>query len=386
MKAKREDDFLVPKLIQISAIDMTIYKFVLPLMDELRERGWDILVASNDTGYSEDIEQNGYRFCKVDFVRNLSILKNLKALRQMIKLLKKEKPDVIHVHTPIAAVLARVAVLLYGRNICVIYTLHGLIKKPVLLQVEWLMCRMATDYIFTVNQEDRLYLLKHKFLAGKGRVINLNSVGINTKKFSKDEVSEIDVLNLHMELGINKPVIGFVGRLVQIKGVQELLEAFYEVRKTFDCQLLLVGPDDLGERSENTIDLERARKHPDIIMTGKRDDIPELLSLMDIFVSPSYFEGMCVSTLEAMAMELPVIATDIRGIREEITPDVGILVPVGEVQPLVDAMFLMLNNPENAKIIGKRGRARVVKYFDEQRVIKKQLKLFQKFEEKTSKR
>lgn len=372
----------MPKLIEIAAIDMTIYKFVLPLMNELKARNWDILVASNDTGYSKDIVRSGYRFCKVDFVRNLSPVRNLKALYQMVGLLKKEKPDIVHVHTPIAAVLTRLAVLLCGRKTCVVYTLHGLIKRPVLLQVEWLMCKLATDYIFTVNQEDKSYLLKYKFLTGKGRIINLNSVGVNTKKFSKAEVSEEEVLNLHMELNISKPVIGFVGRLVQIKGVHELLEAFYEVRKTFDCQLLLVGSNDLGERPENMVDLEKAIKHPDIIMTGKRDDIPELLSLMDIFVAPSYFEGMCISTLEAMAMELPIIATDIRGIREEVTPDVGILVPVGEVQPLVDAMFLMLNNPAMSKVIGRQGRARVVKYFDEQRVIKKQLKLFQKFEGK----
>lgn len=368
------------KLIEISAVDISIYKFVLPLMQELSKNNWNVSVAANNSGYRNQIIDKGYPVHHIEFVRNLAPVSNIKAFLQLIKLFKKEKPDCIHVHTPIAAVLSRIAGRLTGVP-HIIYTLHGLYKDKPFIQIEKFVCRYCTDYIFTVNEEDKKYLVKNKFIA-KTKIKNINSVGIDTNTFNPKKISENEKIKLKQDLKLNdKPVIGFVGRLVKIKGILELVEAFIEIKKNIDCQLLLIGSTDLGERDQTAINqakqrIKQAGLCKDVIFAGKRDDIPLCLSIMDIFVLPSYWEGMAVSPLEAMSMELPVIASDIRGCREELTPETGILIPSHEVAPLVKAIELLLNNKSKAKAMGVEGRKHVQKYFSVEKSVAKQLKIF----------
>ncbi len=372
------------KLIEISAIDMTICKFVVPLMDKLKEEGFYISVATSDTGYTNQILNKGYKVYNIDFVRNLSPLKNIKAFFQIFKLLRKEKPTYIHVHTPIAAVLGRIAGKITGVPY-IIYTLHGLYKKPILLIIEKYICRYCTDYIFTVNNEDKQYLVKNKFIK-PNKIKNINSVGIDTLKFNPTNITELQKQELRKKLKLNnKPVIGFVGRLVEIKGLLELVEAFIKVRKNIDCTLLLVGSTDLKERDKTTLKtvikrIKAAGIIKEVIFAGQIEDIPLYLSIMDIFVLPSHWEGMAVSPLEAMSMEIPVIVTDIRGCREEITKDTGILIPPYEVEPIVNAIANLLANPEKSKQMGKEGRKRVKKYFSIEQSISKQLDVFRNLE------
>lgn len=370
------------KLIEISAVDISIYKFVLPLMDRLSENGWDISVAANNSGYRNQIIERGYPVHHIEFARNLSPINNIKAFLQLMKLFKKEKPDCIHVHTPIAAVLSRIAGRL-TRVPHIIYTLHGLYKHKPFIQIEKFVCRYCTDYVFTVNEEDKKYLVKNKFI-DKTKIININSVGVDTNIFDPKKISEDQKMKLKKSLKTNnKPIIGFIGRLIKEKGLLELIEAFIKIRNNIDCQLLLIGSSDLGERDQTTIKqakqrIKQAGLCKDVIFAGKRDDIPLCLSIMDIFVLPSYREGMAVCTLEAMSMELPVICSDIKGCREEITSETGILIPSHEITQLVKAMELLLNDTTKAKTMGIEGRKHVQKYFSIEKSVGKQLKIFNK--------
>ncbi len=374
------------KIIEISAIDMTIYKFVIPLMNELKNNGWDISVASSDSGYREKIQQQGYQVYNIDFVRNLSLYKNLKAFIQLIKLFKQQKPDYIHVHTPIAAVLARIAAHI-TKVPHVIYTLHGLNMEAPYLQIEKYVCGHFTDYIFTVNEEDRIYLIENEFI-NPHKIKNLNSVGVDINEFNPKNIDEVQKENLKKELNLkSKPVIGFVGRLVAEKGIDELTDAFIQVKKDIDCQLLLIGSSDLGEREQKTIKtikqkIKQAGLQKDVIFAGQRDDIALCLSLMDIFVLPSHREGMAVSPLEAMSMELPVITTNIRGCREEVTFETGIIIPEGDVNELTKAIKKLLSNPEKSKAMGVAGRKFVSKFFSMKQSVSKQLKVFERLNNK----
>ncbi|HQD50480.1 MAG TPA: glycosyltransferase family 4 protein [Defluviitaleaceae bacterium] len=368
------------KIIEIAAVDITIYKFVLPLMKELKKSGFEVHVAAQNVGYTESLGKEGFKVHNVHMPRNLSPIANIKAFLKLISLFKKEKPDIIHTHTPIASILTRLAAKMTGVP-KIIYTIHGLYMKFPFTQIEKFMCKYCTDIIFTVNQEDKDYLLENKIKTAD-KIININSVGVDINVFNPERFNE-DIKNrLRQELKIQKkPLIGFVGRMIREKGVLELVEAFVKVRKAIPCQLLLVGSAELGERDENTLKQIKAyiadnKLEQDIIMPGHREDIPELLSIMDIFVLPSYREGMPVSLLEAMAMELPVVATDIRGCREEVDGTCGILVPKADVNSLVKALEYLLKNPLEAKAKGKNGRKRVLDLFTIEESVKKQINYF----------
>lgn len=365
------------KLIEIAAVDITIYKFVLPLMRELRKSGYYIEVAAQDVGYSDGINKEGFKVHSINMPRNLSPINNIRALFSLIRLFSKEKPSMIHVHTPIASILARIAAKITGVP-KVVYTLHGLYNKFPFTQIEKIMCRYFTDLIFTVNQEDRDYLIQKKFKQPE-RVVNINSVGIDTTFFNPRKIDEEEKKILREELNIKDyPVIGFVGRIIKEKGVIELLEAFIKVREKIPCQLLLVGSAELGERDEETLKIIKRyifekELEQYVVLAGHREDIPQLMSIMDVFVLPSYREGMPVSILEAMAMELPVIATNIRGCKEEIDESTGILVPKGDIDSLSKAIEYFLENTNIAIEKGKNARKKVCDLFTVDKSVKIQV-------------
>jgi glycosyltransferase involved in cell wall biosynthesis len=234
-----------------------------------------------------------------------------------------------------------------------------------------------------VNEEDKAYLIEHNFIS-KDKIQSINGVGIDTDVFDPDTITQAYKQKLKAELGIaDKPVIGFVGRMVREKGIIELIDAFIEVRQKQECQLLVLGSANLNERDTKTVEVFKQKVkdnhlEADVIIAGHREDIPHLLSLMDLFVLPSYREGMPVSLLEAMSMELPVIATDIRGCREEVTPQTGILVPVEDAISLSVAIEKLLNDKMNAKAMGIEGRKRVQKYFSTEQAVAKQMQIFDK--------
>jgi glycosyltransferase involved in cell wall biosynthesis len=368
------------KLIEISAVDITLYKFALPLMNNLREKGWDVSVCATDSGYRTRLVEQGFLVHDITIPRSLAPTKLIKAFICLIKLMKTEKPDCIHVHTPIAAILARVAGKISGvPNI--VYTLHGLYMKPPFLQLEKWICNHCTDYIFTVNEEDKAYLISHQFIA-KDKIRSINGVGIDTEVFNPNTITDACKQKLKTELGLtNKPVIGFVGRLVREKGIIELIDAFIKVHQNQPCQLLMIGSASLNERDTKTAEVfkQKLKEHNlehDVILTGHRDDIPQVLSVMDLFVLPSYREGMPVSLLEAMSMQLPVIATNIRGCREEVIPQTGILVPVEDHVSLSLAIEKLLNDKTTAATMGIEGRKRVIQYFSTEQAVEKQMQIF----------
>lgn len=372
-----------PKIFELSALDVTLYRFMLPLMKELRHHGFEIICGARDLGYLDKLEKEGFEAYDIALSRSLNPIALLKSFFQLINIFKKEKIDILHVHTPIASFIGRLAAFFAKVDIKV-YTVHGFVVQPkVFYYVEKFMARTLTDYMFTVNQEDLDMAVRNKFISAD-KAININSVGIDADQFDPGRVSEAARDQLRERLNIRKdvPVIGYVGRIVKSKGVLDLVHAFVEIRKDKDCQLLLVGPWDFNERADDAIieDIRRItcenRLEQDISLLGHREDIVELLSIMDIFVLPSYREGMPVSLLEAMAMEKAVIGTNIRGIREEITAESGLIYEPKDVNGLKKHIEFYLKNVEKAAMMGKNARQRVLQDFSMSRVIEKQMKVF----------
>ena len=175
-------------------------------------------------------------------------------------------------------------------------------------------------------------------------------------------------------LPVGAPVVGFVGRLVREKGLLELFAAAGFVREQVpDVRFLFIGPVDTHKLDALTPDTTQKYGIADIChFLGMRQDMPELYALMDVFVLPSHREGFPRSPMEASAMQVPCVVTDIRGCREAVDQGRnGLLVPLGDVQALADAIIELLTDREKAHCMGEEGRRMALERFDERRVFEK---------------
>lgn len=288
----------------------------------------------------------------------------------------------VHVHTPVAAILGRVAAKLAGVQ-HIIYTAHGFYfhdqmapwKRKILMLIEKFFARYCTDWLWTVSQEDMETAIEGRIVKSKDQIDCLNSIGVNIERFQNIEPSK----QLKQNFGIeNRPVIGFVGRLVREKGIFELIQAMALVKEEVpEARLFVIGDNLQGDRDSVKGQIQQLLDghdlHETIVFAGLQEDIPSMMALMDVFTLPSYREGMPVVTLEAMASHLPVVATDIRGCREEVVNGVtGLIVPAKNIEGLAKALIDLLQNPSKAHQLGTAGYQRVCDVFDEKNVLEKQ--------------
>jgi glycosyltransferase involved in cell wall biosynthesis len=200
--------------------------------------------------------------------------------------------------------------------------------------------------------------------------------GIDVQRFDPQHIGEKACKEKRIELGVplDAPTIGFVGRLVAEKGVLELLRAASIVLQQFPtARFLFVGPIDSEKPDALTSDIAAEYSMTDIcIFTGHRQDMPELYALMDVFVLPSHRESFPRSPMEASAMKVPCVVTDIPGCRETVEYERnGLLVPVGDIQALADAVIDLLSDQEKAQRMGEEGRRMAVERFDERLVFER---------------
>ncbi len=385
------------KIAQVTAISDTVEAFLLPLIEKLAKKGHEIEIITHDRdgrlAENDIIKKYDCQVFNVEIPRSISPWKMVSSYNTLYELFKGMKPDVVQTHTPVASLLARKAAA-KAKVPRIIYTCHGFYfhenMNPFMKMIFSHMEKRAakyTDYIFTVNNEDKQYALNHHFI-DEDHIINLNGVGIDTKvKFNPLRIND-DLRNvLRNEFGIseNESVITYVGRLVREKGVFELINAFSilaESRK--DVKLLLVGEtlksdreDDLRKSLENMIKSKNIEDR--VIFAGRRNDIPEILSITDVFALPSYREGMPVSSLEALSMGVPVVGSFIRGLREEVKEgETGYLVPVKDTNRLYKALDKTLNT---IGVPNEKCREFVIQNFDQEDVLKRQLRIYDKIED-----
>ncbi|TCO60250.1 glycosyltransferase family 4 protein [Caldanaerobacter subterraneus] len=378
----------MPKILQVSAVDYTVKNLLLPLIDRLKKEGFIVEIACSEGKESKELEKRGYVFKYVKIDRKISPISNIKSIINLYKIMRDGKYDVVHVHTPVAGVLARIAAKL-ARIPVVIYTAHGFyfhenmsfLSYKLFATIEKIMGKYFTDYIFTQSQEDYKLALDLKII-DKDRIAWINN-GVDLNKFNPENI-KIDIKSYKENLGItvDSKVICFIGRLVEEKGILDLLEAFkYLIKEYNNLYLMIIGDASLDERDKETKQkiksyLDDTKLRERIILTGFRDDIPELLKISDIFVLPSYREGMPRSIIEAMAMGKPVVATNIRGCREEVVHgETGFLVSVSSPKEIYEAIKRLVDNDELIAEMGAKGRKRAIELYDEEKVLEKQVNI-----------
>ena len=198
--------------------------------------------------------------------------------------------------------------------------------------------------------------------------------GIETAPF---EAASTTVIRAQLNLPSTAPIVGTVGRLHPQKGLPYLLTAFREINAIYpNAHLLVVGAGELRAVLESQAQ-QLGISHR-VIFTGNRQDIPDLLACVDIFVLPSLWEGLPNVVLEAMAAGLPVVATAVGGTPEVVVNDVtGLLIPPRDPQALADAIHRLLRDPELRQRMGQAGRARVAEHFSVEQMVRKTETLYE---------
>ncbi|AOW50198.1 glycosyltransferase family 4 protein [Acetobacter ascendens] len=359
------------KILEITNVDFSLTHFLLPLMRELRAEGHEVIGVCADGPLLQHPRSEGFRVETLPFARSFSVPAQLRAFWALVRLIKKEKPDLVHAHMPISGILARVAAKLCGVP-RIAYTCHGFLfnqpgsrlRRGLALMLE-ILCGRMTDVYLTVSHEEaqdakRLHIHSHPVAIGNGR---------DPARFHPDAQART---RIRAELGTSTqtPVIIVVSRLVRHKGYPELLAAMERVP---EAELWIVGErlaSDHGANMDEYLTKARAVLGPRLKCLGYRADIPALLAAADIFVLPSHFEGLPMSIIEAMLCGLPVVATNIRGSREQVVPrETGLLVPPGTIAELAKTLTTLVQNPALCQRMGDAGLKRALRLFDEKTIL-----------------
>jgi len=370
------------KVCQLCAVDFTLRHFLTALIDGMRAEGWSVTAVCSDGPFVPALRNAGYAIETVPISRGLNPVHHMKSLARLVFLLRREHFDVLHVHTPIAALLGRIAARFTGVPM-VIYTAHGFyfhddmppLPKALYTALEWLGGHM-TDVLFTQSEEDARTAVAKGFLPAD-RVLAIGN-GVDVASFDPTRANNRALTRSALGIPQDAVAIGMIGRMVAEKGFSEFLDAAETVvAQGFPVYFLAIGerlPSDHAPGIDGRITAAKARLGEQLVLTGLRSDIPDLLAAMDIFTLPSYREGMPRTIIEAMLMAKPVVATDIRGSREEVVAgETGILVPVRDAGALSQAFITLARDRTMRQRMGEAGRMRALALYDESVVVAKQV-------------
>lgn len=318
------------------------------------QRQMDVVLVAKDTGNLKSLaESEGVEWRDVDIHREISLVNDLMSLYNLIKLFRKEKPDIVHANTPkgallglLAAKLTRVRHRIYNVNGLRFETASGNFRH-LLIAMEKLACACATKVIPQSNGVADMLLREHITRKPLKVLLNGSGNGVDTVFFSPD-IIEVKSQGEVIRGNDGKFVFVFVGRLVGDKGINELVEAFDRLHKEFpQTKLHLIGPreDSLDPISEVTSQI--INDTPDIVEFGLQTDVRPYLAGADVFILPSYREGFPNVVLEASAMGLPCIVSDVNGATDAVKDGInGLIIPKKDSEALYAAMRRLLTDED----------------------------------------
>jgi glycosyltransferase involved in cell wall biosynthesis len=356
------------KILIVSTVSRQFYLFEKGNIEVLKSQGYEVHGAANFSDADPRLDELGIIQHHFDIQRSPFSIKNLKAFKQLKQIIKSNGFDAIHCHSPMGGVIARLAA-----NSCgikpVIYTAHGfhfykgapVINWILYYTIERILSRY-TDLIITINQED--FKIAKKFKVKQ--VVQIPGIGVDIEKFSNTTTNSRDK---RRELGIaeNTVVLLSVGELIKRKNHEIAIKALAN-QKVNNYIYLICGR---GQEEKKLKELVKSLSLEDkVIFLGYRNDVPDICIASDIFVFPSYQEGLPVSVMEAMAAGLPIIGSNIRGNTDLIENNKGgyLLDPKDE-EGLTNYIDKLIRNEElrntfrknNLQLIGKYSKENVKK-------------------------
>lgn len=366
-----------PKLVRITTVPISMNILLKDQLGYMNRRFEVVGITSPDGKHFDEVRQReGIRMLPVPMSRNISPLGDWRALRQLVRILRDERPDVVHTHTPKAGLLGMLA----ARWTRVPVRLHTVAGMPLLEMRGWKRKLMAAVERITYACAHRVYpnsfglkaIIEDFGFCAKEKLhvmANGSSNGIDTDYFDPKTVDGAEVAQLRTRWPIpaDALVFGFVGRLARDKGVAELVHAFRGLLAQPGLpplRLLMVGPYEREHGSLDEATKTALETTPEIVCVGRHDDIRPFLALCDVFVFPSYREGFPNVVLQAGAMGLPSLVSDINGCNEIVTEGVnGYVYPPKDSRALLTAMLRVVERPEERQAMASRSRACVVDRF-----------------------
>ena len=345
------------KLIRITTVPLSLKVLLKGQLRFMASNGFDVKGVSSEGEELREVHENeGIAVETITMSRKITPFQDLKSLWEMWNFLRKEKPQIVHTHTPKAGIIGMLAARLAGVPHR-LHTVAGLplmeatgVKRKILNFVEKLTYSSATR-VYPNSKGLYDFILQNNFTqSNKLKIIaNGSSNGIDTAFFSPDQVTEIEKVTLREKLNIQPDdfVFVFVGRIVSDKGINELIKAFSELQAAENnepagIKLLLVGglENDLDPLNPET--LAEINQNKDIISVGFQQDVRSFFAIADALVFPSYREGFPNVVMQAGAMGLPSIVSDINGCNEIIIEgENGLIIPSKNVEKLKEKMLTL---------------------------------------------
>ena len=326
----------------MTTVSRTINAFLIPHIEMLLDNGYEVDCAcSIDKPVDKELQNKGVKIFEVPFSRNPLGIGNIKAFMRLMELQRINNYDIVHVHTPIAAIYGRLLKLRY-KNLKTIYTAHGYhflkggskLAWLVYYPIEKIMAKL-TDVIININKED--YEITKEKLKPRSSYF-LNGVGLDLSKYKK--LSNDEILEKKKELGItdNDFIVLMIAELNKNKNHIQLINAIDTLKKQYsNIKFFCIGDGDMREDLEQQIISRNLQNN--IFMLGYRQDVNKLINISDIGILMSYREGLPRNIMEFMASGRKVIATNIRGCRDLLCNEtVGTLVNVGDYEETAKAI------------------------------------------------
>ncbi len=367
---KNNTDNRKPKIIRACTVSLSV-GFVSGMLDDLKRQYDVVLLSSPGKEMDDAVAEHGVKAIAVPMQRHISIRHDIVSLWRIVRAFLREKPTMVHSMTPkagllcmVAAWMCRVPVRIHTFTGLVFPTSHGL-KKKLLMLTDAITCRCAT-HIIPEGEGVKNDLLSNGITRKPLQVLGYGNVmGIDVQRFSRrkeieEAASEIRDNSVFTYL--------FVGRIVGDKGINELVSAFVRLNRTHpNTRLLLVGffENELDPVSPEARRLIEECEQIEYAGEQKGDNLVAYYAASDCFVFPSYREGFPNTVIEAGAMDLPCIVTDINGSREIIEHGKnGIIIPVRDEQAIYQSMEQMLTDEQMRKGMTEKAREMIVSRYE----------------------
>src|SRR5947207_1924940 len=348
----------------------------------LRERGYDTTLVAGSLARGEDsmafvADARDVQIVRIDELgREISPLRDLVATLRLARLIRKERPDILHTHTAKAGTVGRVAALLAGRRRppIVVHTFHGHVLRGYFgplrsgffrLLERWLAARTTALIAVSPQVRDDLVALG---IAPRERFAVIR-LGIELGERVTAEQNGRDESRRYLGIGPDRFAVGWIGRMTAVKRTDDVLVAFKRLRESgVDATLCMVGdgPDRAG-LEQRAHDLGIARE---TLFLGYQEKVAQFYAAFDALVLPSGNEGTPVSVIEALAAERPVVATRVGGVPDVVRDgEDGFLVEPGDVEQLADRLAVLARDPELRQRMGRAGRERVLPRYGVEQLI-----------------
>jgi N,N'-diacetylbacillosaminyl-diphospho-undecaprenol alpha-1,3-N-acetylgalactosaminyltransferase len=373
------------KFVFLSHLDLNLYLFRLPIMQALVARGHEVIALCPRGDVFDRFTAHCVTAVHYDIDRSsLNPLGEYPVIFQLASLLGRIRPDVLHTFTAkpniygtLAGQLSRVPViynLVEGLgSFYVEDSLRNRFVRSCMEALYAISCRLSESTVF-VNRDDADHFRTH-WLVPRAKIRIIRSVGIDTQTF-RPGIHDLAPVRRELGLDFTSQVVLMVARAIWHKGLAEYIDAARMLRARYpDAVFLLAGDVDQGNPSSAT--REFLMNQPHVRWLGPRTDIAELTALCDVYVLPSYREGVPRTLLEAASMGKPIVTTDTVGCREVVEDGInGILVPVRDSEALAQGIATLLDDPAMRERMGRAGREKAVREFDVRHVVQQYLELY----------